>query len=198
MTVDPPPFPPLAAPPPERLDLDGAIALVRCDPARADAAVAAINASLDHLQPWMAWASEPATATSIGTFLAAQAELWDQCRDFGYSIIDTATDDIVGGTGLHNRLGPGALEIGYWVHVDRAGQGLATLAASALTAAAFELDGIERLEIHCEELNHRSARVPEKLGYSFDGLQIPEGGPCAGRPTQIWTITEPVWRARTS
>jgi RimJ/RimL family protein N-acetyltransferase len=198
VTADAASFPALTASPPERLDLARGIALVRCDPERTDAVVAAINASLDHLRPWMAWASEPATATSIGTFLAAQAELWDQRRDFGYSILDTTTDAVVGGTGLHNRLGPGALEIGYWVHVDRAGQGLATLVATALTGAAFDLDGIQRVEIHCEAGNHRSARVPEKLGYTFEGLVVPEGGPCAGRSTQIWTITEPVWRALTS
>lgn len=197
VTADAPSFPPLTAPPPERLDVDGGVALVRCDPGPADALVAAINASLEHLQPWMAWASEPATSATMSTFLVAQAELWDQCRDFGYSIVDTATDDVIGGCGLHNRLGPGALEIGYWVHVDRAGQGLASRGAGALTEAAFALAGIARVEIHCDEENHRSARVPEKLGYTFEGLQIPEAGPCAGRSTQIWTITEPVWRAGT-
>jgi len=189
--------PPLAVAPPVRIALPGAAVLVRCDPARAESAAAAINASLEHLRPWMAWASEPSTVASIGTFFAAQAELWEARRDFGYTILDAGTEDVIGGCGLHNRLGPGALEIGYWVRVDRAGQGLATVAAGALTAAAFALDGIGRVEIHCEEHNHRSARVPEKLGYAFRGLEVPEGGPCAGRPTQIWEITEPGWRALT-
>ena len=36
------------------------------------------------------------------------------------------TERVVGGCGLHGRLDEHGLEIGYWVHVDRIGQGLAT------------------------------------------------------------------------
>src|SRR3546814_17332842 len=70
--------------PPERVDLADGMALVRVRPERARAAVAAINESLEHLRPWMAWAQEPATEASIGTFFAAAEALWDQRRDFGY------------------------------------------------------------------------------------------------------------------
>lgn len=191
-------FPPLTVPPPERIDLLGEVALVRCDPALAAPAVAAINDSLEHLSPWMAWATEPATIAGMSTFFAASAELWDQRRDFGYTVLDDAAGAVIGGAGLHNRLGPGGLEIGYWMHVAHTGRGLATQVAGALTQAAFELDGIERVEIHCAEQNHRSARVPAKLGFTFRGLEVPEGGPCAGRSTQIWVVTEQEWRTRTS
>ena len=194
---EPDPPPPLGAAPASPIELSGGASLVRCDPALAPSAVAAINDSLDHLSPWMAWAAEPATIAGMTTFFAASAELWDQRRDFGYSIID-ASGAAIGGCGLHNRLGPGALEIGYWVHVDAGGRGLATEAAGALTEAALTLTSVERVEIHCEEQNHRSARVPAKLGFTFRGLEVPEGGPCAGRSTQIWVVTEPEWRARTS
>ena len=195
-TSAPDTHPSLPVAPPARLAVTNGASLVRCDPALAASTVEAINTSLQHLQPWMAWASEPATLAGIGLFLAASVELWDQHRDFSYSIVDPA-EQVIGGCGLHQRLGPGALEIGYWVHVDAAGRGLATASARALTGAALDLDGIHRVEIHCEEHNVRSARVPEKLGYRYEGLVIPDGGPCAGRSTQIWVITEPEWRART-
>lgn len=186
------------AAPPERIDLSSGVALVRCDPARAASAVKAINESLDHLRPWMAWAAQPATEASIGTFFAASAELWDQHRDFGYSIFDTATDEVVGGCGLHGRLGLHGLEIGYWVHVVHSGRGVATAAARALTDAAFALPGIERVRIRCEDGNVRSARVPEKLGYSFRGVTLPPDGPCQGRPTQVWIVERPAWTELTA
>jgi RimJ/RimL family protein N-acetyltransferase len=179
--------------PPERIDLAGG-ALVRCRPERAVPAVTAINASLQHLRPWMAWAAEPATEAGMATFFAASEQLWDDRRDFSYSIVDALDERVVlGGCGLHGRLGPAGLEIGYWVHVDHVGRGLATMAAAGLTAAAFGIDGIELVRIQCEDANVRSARVPEKLGYSFQGVSVPDAGPCEGRPTQAWHMERAHW-----
>jgi RimJ/RimL family protein N-acetyltransferase len=179
--------------PPERIDLGIGVALVRCQPARAAATVVAINTSLDHLRPWMAWAAEPATEAGMATFLAAAEELWDRRKDFGYSIVDAADAVVLGGCGLHGRLGPHGLEIGYWVHVDHAGRGIATAVAGALTDAAFAIHGIERVRITCEDTNVRSARVPEKLGYAFHGVSVPDGGVCAGRSTQTWLMEREAW-----
>ncbi|MEQ1785954.1 MAG: GNAT family N-acetyltransferase, partial [Acidimicrobiales bacterium] len=150
----------------------------------------------DHLWPWMAWAAEPATEAGLATFFAVAEELWDQRQDFGYSIVDAEGQAVLGGCGLHGRLGPHGLEIGYWVHVDHVGRGLATAAARALTDAAFGIEGIERVRIQCEDTNVRSARVPEKLGYAFQGIDVPAGGPCEGRPTQAWILERAAWVER--
>src|SRR5689334_16876694 len=125
--------------PPERIELADGLAIVRTHPERAAATVTAINASLDHLRPWMAWATEPATEPGMAVFFAAAVELWDQRKDFGYSIVD-ADGAVIGGCGLHGRLDQHGLEIGYWVHVDHIGKGVATAVARALTEAAFGVD----------------------------------------------------------
>lgn len=179
--------------PPERIELPGGRALVRCRAERADETAAAINASLHHLHPWMVWAAEPATEAGMAVFLAAAEELWAQRRDFAVHLVEGPHDEVIGGGGLHGRLGRHGLEIGYWVHVDRIGQGIATDLARALTHAAFAIDGIERVRIQCEDTNVRSARVPEKLGYAFLGVSVPDDGPCAGRPTQAWEVTRERW-----
>ncbi len=180
------------AAPPERIDLGDGVSLVRVRAEHAAAITVAINDSLDHLSPWMAWASEPAEESQRAVFLAAGEELWDRCRDFSYLILDRA-GAVIGGCGLHGRQGPDALDIGYWVHVDHIGRGLATSCARALTDAAFAIEGVERIRIQCEDSNTRSARVPEKLGYVFQGLDVPETGPCAQRSTQDWQMTRDRW-----
>lgn len=184
--------------PPERIDLPIGLELVRCDTRWTSAAVTAINESLDHLRPWMAWAAEPATEAGMATFFAASAQLWDARKDFGYSIVDPANGAVVGGCGLHGRIGPTGLEIGYWVHVDWTGKGVATEASRVLTSAAFTIEGIERMRIQCEEGNVVSARVPEKLGYTFEGVVVPGEGTCAGRPTQRWTLERSAWNGALS
>ena len=119
---------------------------------------------------------EPATEAGLARVFAAGEELWDRRRDFGYSIVEGPDERIVGGCGLHGRLDEHGLEIGYWVHVDRIGQGLATEVSRALTDAAFAIPGIERVRIQCDERNVRSARVPEKLGYALLGVEVPDDG----------------------
>jgi ribosomal-protein-serine acetyltransferase len=58
------------------------------------------------------------------------------------------------------------LEIGYWVHRDHTGRGLATDASAALCAAAFALPGIDRVVIRHDAANAASAAVPRKLGFT--------------------------------
>jgi len=185
------------AAPAERIELDRGVALVRCRADRAPAAVTAINASLGHLRPWMAWASEPATEAGLATFFAAAEELWDQRRDFGYSVLD-AHEAVLGGCGLHGRQGLEALDIGYWVHVDHIGKGLATATARALTGAAFAVEGIERVRIQCDERNERSARVPKKLGYQLEGTSVPDDRHPGRLATQDWVIGRAAWMTRGS
>ena len=81
---------------------------------------------------------------------------------------------IVGGCGLHRRVGEGGLEIGYWVHVDHGRRGIATALARALTDAALALPDVDRVEIHCDEANVRSAAVPRRLGYRLDRIDDDE------------------------
>jgi RimJ/RimL family protein N-acetyltransferase len=182
--------------PPARIDLRGGRALARAQAGRAAATAASVNESLEHLAPWMAWAQEPATETGMATFLAAGEALWDQRRDFGYSILEGPDERVVGGCGLHGRLDEHGLEIGYWVHVDRIDQGIATEVAAALTEAAFRIPGIERVRIQCADSNVRSSRVPAKLGYSLLRVEVPATGPCEGRPTQIWEVEAADWMAK--
>ena len=181
--------------PPERIGLSGGRALVRGTPDLAAAAAVAVNESLEHLAPWMAWAKEPASEASLSVVFATGEELWEQRRDFGYSILD-ADGSVIGGCGLHGRLDEHGLEIGYWVHVDHSGRGLATEAARALTDAAFNIPGVDLVRIQCDESNARSARVPAKLGYR----QLQSSGlgeaTCADRSTQIWMMRREDWVAR--
>jgi ribosomal-protein-serine acetyltransferase len=50
--------------------------------------------------------------------------------------------------GLHRRVRPNALELGYWVYHAFTRKGLATRVARLLTTAAFSVPGVESVEIH--------------------------------------------------
>jgi RimJ/RimL family protein N-acetyltransferase len=161
----------LTACPPERIEADGVV--LRRPRAEDSAAMAvAVVASLEHLRPWMAWADDDATTPARRQEHLERCDAgWESGSDFAYLVLDGGERSVVGAAGLHRRIGPRAIEIGYWVHVDHTGRGIATAVARALTAAARALPDVDRVEIHCDEANVRSAAVPRRLGYRLDRIE---------------------------
>ncbi len=144
--------------------------VLRCwQPEDAPLLSAAIAASLEHLREWMPWAAgEPKSLDERAAFLRAMRAEFDQDVEYVYGVFTPDESIVIGGTGLHKRNEGNCLEIGYWIHVDYINRGLATEIAAALTKTAFEVYGVEWVEIHCDPNNVRSAAVPRKLGYTHE------------------------------
>jgi RimJ/RimL family protein N-acetyltransferase len=151
--------------PPYRIVTERMVA--RCyDPRDAPLLKEAVDSSLDELRPWMPWAlSEPQTVEEKVELLRRFRGQFDLGESFVYGLFSSDESELVGGSGLHTRIGPGALEIGYWIRSSRAGQGLATEASAALTRVGFELCGADRIEIQVEPANEASMRIPRKLEF---------------------------------
>jgi RimJ/RimL family protein N-acetyltransferase len=151
----------------------------------------AIEASLEHLRPWLPWAQhEPEDLQATTARLRRCRGQFDLGHDFVYGIFSRNETQVLGGSGLHMRLGEGAREIGYWIHCDHINQGLATEVTAALTKVAFSIDKVMRVEIHCDPNNVRSAAVPRKLGFCCEAtlrqrMRLPDG---TIRDTMIWTL----------
>jgi RimJ/RimL family protein N-acetyltransferase len=146
--------------------------LIRCWDPRGDAPLLkeAIDSSLDHLRPWAHWAhDEPTPLEAKVQLLRGFRGRFDLGQDFAYGIFAPDESEVLGGTGLHARVGDGALEIGYWIRASRISEGLALEAASALTRVAFAVCGVDRLEIHVEPANEVSSRIPRRLGFVEEG-----------------------------
>jgi RimJ/RimL family protein N-acetyltransferase len=134
-----------------------------------------VAANLDHLGPWMPWAvPEAATVDAQRERLVKVEQWWDDDSLYNFLLLDPSEERLFGILGLYRRIGPGALELGYWLSRDATGRGYATAAARALTDAALALDDILRVEIHCDEANERSQRIPQRLGYRLDRVQTEE------------------------
>ena len=178
--------------PPTRLDA-GPVVLRRNEAADAEAIAAVVAANLDHLRPWMPWADEEAgTVERQRSRIDEVAEQWARGTDHGYVILDPDESTVLGACGLHRRVGEGGIEIGYWVHVDHVGRGIATAAARALTDAALALPDVQRVEIRCDEANPRSAAVPRRLGYRLDRVEEVEvTAPAETGRRMIWVLDPP-------
>jgi RimJ/RimL family protein N-acetyltransferase len=166
--------------------------VIRCwEPADAPLLKAAIDASREHLLPWMPWAADgPQSLEEQVGLLRHFRGQFDLDQDYVYGILNPDETAVLGGTGLHTRAGEKALEIGYWIHVDHVNQGLATEASAALTKVAFEVNGVDRVEIHNDPNNARSAAVPRKLGYLHEATLRHRTRTADGAPSDsmIWTL----------
>ncbi|MDT0343652.1 GNAT family N-acetyltransferase [Streptomyces litchfieldiae] len=158
----------------------------------------AIHESLDHLLPWMPWAANRGEEQTAH-FLARNQEEWESGQAFGYAITSDAA--VIGSCGLFRRIGEGGLEIGYWLHPQWTGRGLATMAAAALVRQGFLLPDIDRIEIRHDAANRASGAVALRLGFTeVERVQAPEGPVAPGEVgvDVVWRMTAAQWRARTA
>ena len=153
---------------------------------------ASVNESREHLRPFMPWASLPPLTVEERV---AQIEEWNALvDDFMLGIFD-GDDRVLGGTGYHDRIGIGGIDLGYWVHVDFLRRGIATEVARALTNVAFDFNPtMERVEIHHDRNNVTSGLVAARLGFIKVGQrERPPEAPGECEVLTIWRVVRSAW-----
>lgn len=175
--------------PPELIDL-GQIQLYRVRSADGPAMAAATRANVEHLRPRIRWGTIEGTSMEVQQARADQAESgWLDGSLFAWALREQPGGPIIGGCGLHNRVGDGALEIGYWLDAGHTGRGLMTAAVAAITEVGLALPGVTRTELHIDAANAASSAVARRLGYRLTETRDAEpwGAEDSGR-LQIWVL----------
>jgi RimJ/RimL family protein N-acetyltransferase len=149
--------------PPEHIEF-GEFRLRRPVLEDAEALHLAIRASFADLHLWMPWCVEPVNIEEQRGFIERSTGNWESRTAFAWFIVDTQ-GALIGTVSLMDRVGPGGLEIGYWLRTDATGGGVMTRVVSRITDIALGLPGIERVEIICDAANLRSRAVPRRAGY---------------------------------
>lgn len=180
---------------PEALPPDGQLIIRRWLPADAAALSAAVEASREHLSPWLPWADERISDADRRQRITEWETEWANGGDVIYGVF--LNEKVAGGGGLHHRLGRGGLEVGYWIARDYTGQGLATRFAKLATDAAFTVPGIDRVEIHHDEGNTASGAVPRRLGFT----RVAEVAAAKRTDAEVgievqWRVTRDAWLAK--
>ncbi|MFD7232027.1 GNAT family N-acetyltransferase [Streptomyces sp. NPDC059881] len=149
-----------------------------------------ITESRDHLLPWMPFAATHDRQQGK-EFLTRSEEEWASGQAYHYAI--TSGGVAIGSCSLMRRIGPGGLEIGYWLHHAWTGKGLATTAVAAAVNAGRRMPGIDRIEIHHDAANHASGAVARRLGFlEIERVRVPEGPTAPGE-----SGIDVIWRLQT-
>lgn len=131
-----------------------------------------VEENIPHLSTWMPWVNQYPKSLNE---MRAEIRKWNASflgnTDYPYAIFLSDNKTYIGSTGFHLRQGFGIFEIGYWMSKDFINLGFATEISYALTRVGLKIIGIPKIELHMDEGNLASKRVPEKLNFKLEGTR---------------------------
>ncbi len=96
---------------------------------------------------------------------------WAEGTGYSFAVAEAATGTAVGQIGLWlGELAQGRASAGYVIAPGARGRGLAAQALTALTAFAWTVPGLHRVQLFIEPWNTASAHTAEAAGYTREGL----------------------------
>jgi RimJ/RimL family protein N-acetyltransferase len=157
-----------------------------------DALFEATRESIASVSPWLPWLHEGYGREDSAKWIADCQSSRERGEAYAFGVFDTqgrALGDIA-----LNRIDTrrGSANLGYWVRESAQGQGIATRAARAIAAFAFDVLGLVRIEIVIAVDNLASRRTAERIGAHFDGIspnRIIHRGKAA--PAAVYSLLPP-------
>ncbi len=150
---------------PPSLELDGGLFLRQ--PTLGDAPIlfATVSRHRDDLRAWLPWVDSTQSVSDTIDFIESSLDKRAAGEAFVYGIWQDL--DFRGVIDIH-AVDPvnASAQVGYWLKPSARGFGHVTLAAAAMLGIAFEILGLERVEIRCACGNEASAGIPIKLGFT--------------------------------
>lgn len=125
-----------------------------------------LNDEREYMREWLPFVDTTREAEDTANFVNHVLQTEEKQFTISYQ------DKFVGLIGLkdtdmHNK----KAEIGYWLSQYAQGKGIVTKSVNRLLEFAFtELD-MNRIQIKVAVGNHKSRRIPEKLGFQFEGIE---------------------------
>ncbi|MCM3690531.1 GNAT family N-acetyltransferase [Neobacillus niacini] len=131
----------------------------------------AIQASLNELKPWMPWAHMNQTEQDVEANIRNSIAKFITREDLRLHLFNKETGEFIGSSGLHRiNWDIPKFEIGYWIDTRFSGRGYISESTDAITKFAFAELNAKRVEIRCDSKNIKSRVIPEKLGFTLEGI----------------------------
>jgi len=128
-----------------------------------------IDQNRQYLREWLPWLDFETSVEDTREYIKSTFKQFGNNEGFQTGI--WYRGQIAGSIGYHpidwnNR----KVEIGYWISRSFQGKGLVTKACKTMITYAFDVYGLNKVEIHCATENRRSCAIPERLGFKQEGV----------------------------
>jgi len=147
------------------------IVLRRHDVALASKMFTYVDRDRERLQRFLPWVEIVKSIADEEAYIQKTLADWEAGILYDYGMFLNDNDEYLGNVGVHSiSVKNRHCEIGYWILGAFEGEGYISEAVSALERAMFGA-GFHRIAICCDPVNVRSARVPVRLGYRYEGIR---------------------------
>ena len=124
------------------------------------------------LRKFLFWVDSIKSEADEINFKRKASKQWDNHEMFDYGIFRNLDQSYMGNIGIHSiSWCNNFAELGYWICSEYEGNGYVSEAVALLEQELFGM-GFHRIEIRCSTLNERSAKIPERLGYTLEGVLL--------------------------
>jgi ribosomal-protein-serine acetyltransferase len=127
------------------------------------------EANRQYLREWLPWVDRTRSVTDTATFIALCARQFAEDRGFQAAMFwKNHLCGTIGHVGVDwpNR----STSLGYWLDASHQGKGIMTASCRVVVEHAFRELGLHRIEIRCATGNRPSRAIPERLGFSLEGV----------------------------
>lgn len=122
-----------------------------------------------YLKTWLPWLDFTKTVEDSRDFIRISRKNFADNATLNTAIVYKG--EIVGMAGFNELAWANkTAKIGYWLGHEYQGRGIMTRVAEALTQISFSHFGMNRTEIRVATENHKSRAIPERLGYTEEGV----------------------------
>ena len=149
----------------------------------------------DYLRRWLPWVDGLQSPHDTRRFI--QDGLFQLANHNGFQASIWLEGDVTGMIGFHFFNWPNRkTEIGYWLGAEYQGRGIMTRACRAMVDHAVKELGLHRVEIRCATGNMRSCAIPERLGFTREGV-LRQAEWIYGVPVDsvVYSVLAPEWSA---
>lgn len=130
-----------------------------------------IEESKDYLREWLAWVDYNTDVEGSKAFIEGTIKSLVDTGGFPKTLAMIYKGELAGTIGFNeiNRTHDYAT-IGYWLSEKHQKKGIVTEACRAILDYGFDTIGLNRIEIRAASLNKKSRGVPERLGFTKEGI----------------------------
>lgn len=149
----------------------------------------AIDSQREYLGEWLPFVEFTKTVKDSLDYVNSVVTMPEDCREWQFAVF--CGDDFAGlagfkGTDRLNRKS----EIGYWLCEEFQGRGIMTESVRALINFGFSELNLNRIQIKCAPDNIKSNRIPQRLGFTLEGIErdsefVREG---VFRDANVWSL----------
>lgn len=155
---------------------------------------AVVERNRDRLRRWLPWVDQARSPEDIRLFILRVLEQYHS--NLGPQAGIWVNGVLSGTVGCHpidwsNR----NCSLGYWIDGSQEGKGVITRCCAAILDYMFDELGLHRTEIRCGTGNARSCAVPQRLGFTREGVaREAEWVNDRWVDLVVWGILEEDWR----